>query len=177
LYELDDLLQESYFVYARLVNKKYKSKKHFFATWKKSLHNMVTNLGLYQTKACRDKARVNSLNCTFALESSEGDENIAVEMDPACKRSVMDSLELEWRLMVEDAPNCVQRLVFNALTGRTHKLKRLPLPGDAPGDLCRRETTNSFLCRVAGVSSGTALRKKFEAWIRGDNFIAIPDYW
>ena len=134
--DLDDLLQESYFLFLRL-QEKYPEVEidsaHFMGLWKVALrNNFVINLA-----AKRTRRRESSLPIDIGYEPS------------------YDSID--WGLDLDDAPEQVKTLIKN-ISEYQRRPRRLNKDG-------KRETTNERLCRIAGLPTTVPLRRLFEKWL------------
>jgi hypothetical protein len=65
---------------------------------------------------------------------------------------------IDWHLHVLEAPPAV-RVLLRAVDGRQRKLPMRKAVG-------HRETTNQYLCRLAGVPDTTPLRRMFKLWLK-----------
>ena len=136
LYELDDLLQEAFLLFVGLQQRyTFKNDKHFMSMWKRCLHNWFVNLALHRTRR-REVA--------------------FTEENDLCTSSV-DKVA-EWHQHVAEAPEPVKRLI-DAVESR----KRRPRRHSKRSGI--RETTNTYLCRIAGVKSSVPLRSMLMRWL------------
>jgi len=93
--------------------------------------------------------------------------DIAIKKRPTCplpshdiasrKSSSVEEIDLS------DAPVGVKMLVRGALRGRSWRRRK-------SSKHKVRQTTNEFLCRIAGIPPTIPLRQIFDAWLAGDNF-------
>ena len=153
IYDLDDLLQESYMLFVRL-RERYTitGPRHFMAMWKTCLHNWLHNLA---------KERRRHREVTLSSLVTEDEDGNAVEWQPPAPAKQQQ--EVDFRVHFREAPPAVKKLVTRAKRGRPPRLSRqcVALGG-------RREKTNEYLCRIAGVDPTTPLRRMFRDWLRGD---------
>jgi len=143
-FELDDLLQEAYILFVRLVARyEFENPRHFMSMWKRALHNGVVNLA-------RRRTRRGEVSLEFGASI------------PARRDSLL--AEIDWNTDVAEAPPLVKQLVSRVLgaSGKGRKPSRTKLVGGG------RETTNAFLCHRAGIRYDARLRPQFESWLGGE---------
>jgi DNA-directed RNA polymerase specialized sigma24 family protein len=141
LYELDDLLQEAYLLFVRLVERyEFVGPNHFMAMWKRSLHNLIVNAAKFRTRR-REQPLPENLT----------------RLDRSFR-------EVDWKLLLEDAPPAVRQLV-TSIEGHS-AYGRKPSHQKLAGGV--RETTGAFLCRRAGLSYDGQFRQQFENWLCGE---------
>ena len=135
--ELDDLLQEAWITFEKLKARyEFKSPSHFMAMWKCALHNLVLNAA---------QARTRRREVMFSEEANRG--GVHKDFD-----------NFEWADHLRGAPGPVKQLLRAAASrrGRRPAHRRIGL---------KRETTNHYLCRMAGLSGAVPLRRLFENWL------------
>ncbi len=137
--ELDDMLQEAYILFMRLVERyDFATPSHFMAMWKRCLHNEVNNWAGRRTKMRHEYVSDKMLNDL----PDRGSDNDAA-----------------WDQYVSEASGCVGKLIAATKT-RIRRPRRRRSDGT-------RLTTNEYLCRFAGVSPTVPLRRLFEVWLSG----------
>ena len=142
LYELDDLLQESYLLFLKLQQRyEFQNARHFREMWKICLHNWLCTLCVKCTKRRR-------------REVSLGDFDL-----PDAKLIRAEDAE-EWEKRKANAPEPVRRLVEAVERGGgvpSLKFRRYHSGG--------REATNRHLCRIAGNNPQVPLRAILDRWL------------
>jgi DNA-directed RNA polymerase specialized sigma24 family protein len=157
MYELDDLLQEAFLLFAKLVDRyKFETPEHFMAMWKRTLHNLVINIARERTR----KPYV-SLGCS--QESSAKYSNDFCEhgghFDPEDKKSTDALVAIDLKMQIADAPEKVRQLINRSKEKAFYRRRK------KSGE---RGTTGAFLCRRAGIEYDRGFREQFENWLHGE---------
>jgi DNA-directed RNA polymerase specialized sigma24 family protein len=182
--DLDDLLQEAYILFAELIERyDYENPRHFMGMWRRCLHNWFVNLAQARTRhrevALRSDVMLSSTcNNGYFLHDFESADDGCLSADEgwakmasvsqrtarhtasALRRFCMPTAA-DWEMQKREAPAPLRRLIRVA-ENRTRKFQRHKRGGV-------RETTNEYLCRIAGVPRSTPLRTMLERWLRGEN--------
>jgi len=144
LYELDDLLQESYLLFLKLQERyNFQNAKHFMAMWKICLHNWLGGLSMLRTKRCEVSLE------EIDLVDTKQDRAVAI---------------IAWEKRKATAPEPIRRLVEAVESGRgvpSLKFRRYHSGG--------REATSKHLCRIAGVNPRVPLRAALDMWLDKSN--------
>jgi DNA-directed RNA polymerase specialized sigma24 family protein len=137
--EFDDLYQEAYLVFQRVADKylHVSEPRHLMALFKMAVRRQFIDI----VKARSIRVRLVSFPDAETDDPEPGDASLyGVDSVPDDRDWVA---EADFRLRLEELPMEVRRLVRRAR--REGQLDRRAPDG-------RRETTNEFLCRIAGVS-------------------------
>ena len=132
---VDDMLQEAYILFMRLVERyDFETPSHFMAMWKRSLHNEVWAWAHERSRLREERVSEKVLN------------NIPEHHNT----TAWESHELQ-------ASGYVRQLI-QATRTRLRRPRRRRSDGT-------RLTTNEYLCRFAGISTKVPLRRLFEMWL------------
>ena len=163
MYEIDDLLQEAFLLFAKLVDRyKFENPEHFMAMWKRVLHNMVVNIALERTrKPCK------SLSPGFIRFGTERQEKwgylcaseFLPSIDPEDKKSNEAFSAVDLKMQIADAPEKVRKLINRSMEKESYRRRK------KSGE---RGTTGAFLCRRAGIGYDKGFREQFENWLHGE---------
>ncbi len=136
LMEIDDMLQESFVLFVKLIDRyEFESPSHFMAMWKRCLRNEV-----WMWANNRSKARQEHMSDRLYRQLPAKRDN-----------------SMAWERHESTATGCVRKLI-DATRSRIRRPRRRHADG-------RRLTTNEYLCRYAGVPSTVPLRRLFDLWL------------
>ena len=146
-HDFDDLYQDAYFYFLECCRRygTVTEAAHFMALMKRCLWIHVTDLANKRTQ----RAEV-----SFTRVVAESRVDLMEVADPRPSTLLSSDLEMQ----ISEAPPEVQQLIRAALESEKGKKFRRRRGS--------RETTNQYLCRLAGLDSKT-LRAKFEDWLAG----------
>lgn len=141
LYDLDDLIQEAWTVWNTCVQHypNVSDPGHFMTLYMRSVHNLY---------------------CTLARRRMDRRERNGVEESIFLAAITIDSCmdEMERRLHISEAPELVKRIV-GSFSKRRRVFRRLKSGA--------RETTNEYLCRIAGHEGDLDVVSLIQNWWTG----------
>jgi len=160
--ELDDALQESYLLFLRLVEcYDFENPRHFMNMWKVALHNKVW----HQWRRDHAHWRQEQLNYKAARSIVARPSELGLELHSSQAtgyvRRLLEVAEALEAARVADPPVADTPVPDTAAPKATSRIRR---PRRRRNDGTRL-TTNEYLCRFAGISTGVPLRRLFEEWL------------
>lgn len=133
-YELRDLIQDGYLVYARcnITYAHIRSQPHFMALFKRAFNNHIHNLA---------KAKERTVDAPITLFISE-DGNVTAALDTLAGAQPE---EATFRVLLNQLPTELKNLIMILV----RDARNIPL---LRGEDRTRETTNEYLCRIANLN-------------------------
>lgn len=145
----DDLLQEGVLLFLKC-KKMYghvTKPQHFMSLYQKSFRNRVHHLSNMQSE--------------FVVYEENDDDPKRYSFSDVVVSPV--DIEEAFKVVAIDAPRDVQKLITLAVSDAAYLL-RTPMWTSETG---RRETTDEYLCRLAGIKQGTPITQMIEEWVHG----------
>lgn len=150
--DFDDLLQEAYLKYHKMTQyyPEVVEVRHFMSLFQISFINHLHRLSNKRTRKGMYVSEYFTPN---------GDPVQAVDMQEA---EPVDLYEAELRMLLEDAPKPLAILAVRMLNSETRPVHRRSVGG-------RRETTENYLCRLAGCTKTFKIVDAIKNWLKVEN--------